>query len=87
MIFQSLLDYISREMKERKQVDLDKSTWTLQNMKEIPQQQNGSDCGMFSCKFAEYLSREAKLTFKQEDMQYYRDRMIYELIKSELMSP
>lgn len=74
-------------MKERKQVDLDKSTWTLQNMKEIPQQQNGSDCGMFSCKFAEYLSREAKLTFKQEDMQYYRDRMIYELIKSELMSP
>ncbi len=74
-------------MKERKQVDLDRSAWTLQNMKSIPQQQNGSDCGMFSCKFAEYLSRGADLTFKQDDMQYYRDRMIYELIKSELMSP
>ena len=27
---------------------------------------NGSDCGMFSCKFAEYISRRAKITFSQQ---------------------
>ena len=34
-------------------------------MKDIPQQNNSSDCGMFSCKFAEYLSRRADITFDQ----------------------
>ena len=27
---------------------------------------NGSDCGMFACKFAEYLSRRARISFTQE---------------------
>ncbi|ODN05395.1 Sentrin-specific protease 1, partial [Orchesella cincta] len=83
----SLMDYISKEMRERKQMELNKDEWTLTNVKGIPQQQNGSDCGMFACKFAEYLSREAKFTFTQENMPYYRDRMIYELLKQDLMSP
>ena len=26
-------------------------------LQDIPQQMNGSDCGMFACKFSEYLSR------------------------------
>ena len=31
----------------------------------IPQQMNGSDCGMFACKFAEYITRGAQITFSQ----------------------
>ena len=36
-------------------------------MKDIPQQEQGnsSDCGMFTCKFAEYISRRADITFDQ----------------------
>ena len=26
---------------------------------------NGSDCGMFSCKYAEYVTRDAPITFTQ----------------------
>lgn len=32
---------------------------------DIPQQMNGSDCGMFACKFAEYITREADINFSQ----------------------
>lgn len=31
----------------------------------LPQQENGSDCGMFTCKYAEYLSRREPLNFAQ----------------------
>ncbi len=31
----------------------------------IPQQMNGSDCGVFACKYAEYVSRGADITFSQ----------------------
>jgi sentrin-specific protease 1 len=74
-------------MKERKKTDLNRSEWKTELMKSIPIQENGSDCGVFTCKFAEYLSRDAKLTFKQKDMNYYRERMIYEIVKQELLYP
>merc|ERR1719318_297181 len=48
---------------------------------------NGSDCGMFTCKFAEYLSRRAKFTFSQRDMPYFRKRMVYEIVKNKLLHP
>jgi len=34
-------------------------------VQDIPQQMNGSDCGMFACKFAEYVTRDARITFSQ----------------------
>ena len=49
--------------------------------------QNGSNCGIFACKVAEYLSRETSLSFGQEDMAYYRKRMVWEIIKNQLLSP
>ena len=48
---------------------------------------NGSDCGMFTCKFAEYISRRARFTFNQKDMPYFRRRMVYEIVKNSLMFP
>lgn len=56
-------------------------------LKDIPRQMNGSDCGMFACKFAEYLSRDADITFGQEEMPYFRDRMVYEIVKKQIMHP
>ena len=32
---------------------------------EIPQQMNGSDCGMFTCKYAEYITKDKAITFTQ----------------------
>ncbi|KAG7173234.1 Sentrin-specific protease 1-like 2 [Homarus americanus] len=46
---------------------------------------NGSDCGMFACKFAEYLSRNALITFDQQHMPYFRRRMVYEIVCGALL--
>lgn len=48
--------------------------------KEIPQQKNGYDCGVFLCVFAEYLSRYSEFDFDQEDMVYFRRKISYEII-------
>jgi sentrin-specific protease 1 len=56
-------------------------------VKIIPQQNNSSDCGMFACQFSEYLSRRANNTFAQADMPYFRNRMIYEIVKKDLLHP
>ncbi|VDK47313.1 unnamed protein product [Gongylonema pulchrum] len=46
---------------------------------------NGSDCGMFACKFAEYASRRARISFSQEHMPYFRERMVYEICRQRLL--
>lgn len=81
------MNYLAQEMRERKGTLLNKEEWELENVDDVPQQQNGSDCGVFTCKFAEYLSRDADLTFVQENMNYYRERMVYEIIENDLMYP
>ena len=48
---------------------------------------NGSDCGMFTLKYSEYLSRNAGITFTQEDMPYFRRRMVYEIVKNNVIHP
>ncbi len=51
-LLQTLLSYLSSEMKERKKTDLNRSEWKTEIMKSIPYQENQSDCGVFTCKFA-----------------------------------
>lgn len=47
---------------------------------ETPQQENGYDCGVFTCQFLETLSRgEEAFNFTQRDMAYLRRRMIWEI--------
>lgn len=46
-----------------------------------PQQQNAYDCGVFTCKMVEVLSREKPLSFTQKDMPIIRQRMTFEIIK------
>jgi Ulp1 family protease len=51
----------------------------------IPSQKNGYDCGVFTCIFAEYSSREEEFDFSQAHMKYLRNRMIYEIVNAKLM--
>ena len=39
--------------------------YTVHFLQEIPQQKNGSDCGVFACKYADYIAKGRPLTFKQ----------------------
>ena len=82
-----LADYLCEEHKAKKETELDMSEWKKVIAENIPQQMNGSDCGMFACKFAEYLSRRARFTFSQSNMDYFRKRMIYEICTNQIMHP
>lgn len=83
----SLKAYMEAESLDKKKVPLDTSDWTLECVEDIPQQMNGSDCGMFACKYAEYIARRAKITFDQKDMPYFRRRMVYEIVTRKLIHP
>jgi hypothetical protein len=52
---------------------------------DIPQQKNGSDCGIFCLQFAEYLSRNQSFDFEQRHTAYFRKRMLYETLTKTLL--
>ncbi|KAI5950982.1 hypothetical protein KGF54_004056 [Candida jiufengensis] len=51
-----------------------------------PQQQNGSDCGVFTCTAAKYISKDEDLNYSQKDMKLIRRRMVYEMISDKFLS-
>lgn len=81
----TLRKYLEDESLDKKKQPYDTTDWTLQIVKKIPQQMNGSDCGVFSCMFAEYISANKSITFTQEDMPYFRHKMAYEILHSKLL--
>uniref|UniRef100_A0A914PLB6 Ubiquitin-like protease family profile domain-containing protein n=1 Tax=Panagrolaimus davidi TaxID=227884 RepID=A0A914PLB6_9BILA len=72
-------------MKDKKKQEINTDGWVQDRKQNIPTQKNGSDCGMFACKFAEYASRRAKIDFDQKHMQYFRKRMVWEFFQQRLM--
>lgn len=72
-------------MKDKKKQDLQTDQWKKIRRTDIPTQQNGSDCGMFACKFAEYASRRAEIDFDQQRMPYFRKRMVWEICQQKLL--
>lgn len=84
----TLLEYLRYESNDKKKQDLDDENWRLLDQyhtEGIPRQQNCSDCGVFACTYAEYLTRQAKLNFSQEHMPYFRKKMIYELVTKRIL--
>lgn len=60
--------------------------WKCIHVKDVPQQMNGSDCGMFACKYGEYISRgKTVFNFNQSHMPYYRRRMVWEILNQKLL--
>ncbi|KFP99279.1 Sentrin-specific protease 2, partial [Leptosomus discolor] len=76
----TLFQYLQEEHREKRRLDLPPSEWTLHSMEphEIPQQFNGSDCGVFVCQYANHISRDQPLTFTQSHMPYFRRKMVWE---------
>ncbi|XP_056606333.1 sentrin-specific protease 2 [Triplophysa dalaica] len=82
-----ILLYLKEEYKVKKGKDLDISKWTVSSLRpsEIPHQKNGSDCGVFVCKYADYIARGHSLTFRQNHMPYFRKAMIWEILNQRLL--
>lgn len=86
-ICEILLQYLQDESKTKRNTDLNLLEWTHYSMKphEIPQQLNGSDCGMFTCKYADYISRDKPITFAQHQMPLFRKKMVWEILHQQLL--
>jgi len=81
----ALRDYIAAEYLAKKKSPLDIQNWKMIIEKDIPEQLNGCDCGVFTCKYAEYVSQDKGFDFDQGDMPYFRRRMIWEMINKTLL--
>lgn len=65
-VFTHLKQYVTDEIKANhptKVQELKIDTWKELNVQGIPQQNNGSDCGVFTLKFADYASENRPFNF------------------------
>lgn len=81
---QILKDYMIQEGKKHNSTINFDSYSMMKNMP-TPQQQNGFDCGVFTCMCANYLSKNKELTYSQKDMKLLRRRMAYEILSKDLL--
>ncbi|CAK4099292.1 unnamed protein product [Aphanomyces euteiches] len=80
-----LFKYLHDEMQNKKNTQFDETDWELvSSTEDTPQQNNAHDCGVFTCMFADYLSRDLALTFSQRDMKFFRKRMILRMVEGEI---
>jgi Ulp1 family protease len=54
--------------------------WTREELLEVPQQENGYDCGIFALLFARFAVRRRSPNFDQGHIQYYRRRICYDIV-------
>ncbi|CAF1117201.1 unnamed protein product, partial [Brachionus calyciflorus] len=55
--------------------------WVFSYANNIPTQTNTYDCGVFMCKFAEFLSKGSKLfTFLSKDIDFYRKNILLSIL-------
>lgn len=82
-----LLRYLQEESLDKRKRELDVKGWSLgsKRSQEIPQQMNGSDCGMFTCKYADYVSRDRPLRFTQKDMPFFRQLVAWEILHQTIL--
>ncbi|XP_043661122.1 uncharacterized protein LOC122625198 [Drosophila teissieri] len=83
-VLDALEKYLREESLDKRKQPFDTSGFVIESVQNIPQQLNGSDCGVFSCMFAEYITRDVPITFSQSEMLYFRKKMALEIADGEL---
>uniref|UniRef100_A0A0K8VAE8 Sentrin-specific protease 1 n=1 Tax=Bactrocera latifrons TaxID=174628 RepID=A0A0K8VAE8_BACLA len=84
-VLKALEQYLKDESLDKRKQPFDTSQFEIESVRDVPRQMNGSDCGVFSCMFAEYITRNREITFSQQHMQYFRHKMILEIVSGELL--
>ena len=67
-----IVTYIEKEHMTKIQQPIDTTFWRLETVQDVPRQNNGVDCGVFLCKYMDFLSTDEKLAFQHTDIQTYR---------------
>ncbi|KAI0047986.1 cysteine proteinase, partial [Auriscalpium vulgare] len=87
VVFKALRQYVDLEHRNKKKKPFDFTGWIDYAPDDTPQQENGFDCGVFTCQFLESTSRGQEVfNFSQHNMSYLRRRMIWEIGHGRLRS-
>ena len=80
---QAIFQYIQDEHQDKKKAPLpDAEQWNLVPCTDdTPQQQNGVDCGVFTCMFADFVTKNCPLEFGQEHIDQCRDRIALSILQ------
>ena len=81
-----ILEYLQVEHKKKRKTELDIKKFAMEIVEDCPKQDNSWDCGVFVCKVAEFLSRNVKPRFSQQDMPFFRKLMFYEITMKRLLT-
>mmetsp|Transcript_27753 Transcript_27753/g.42835 ORF Transcript_27753/g.42835 Transcript_27753/m.42835 type:complete len:694 (-) Transcript_27753:16-2097(-) len=78
-----LLQYLKDEWKAKKGGEMDVSEWELVGCQEsTPRQLNGFDCGVFTCMFADFVTKDCEPVFQQEHITQCRQRIALSIMKN-----
>lgn len=83
-LFDKITDYLDKKGAER---GYEKRIWQRYRSSLCPTQENGYDCGIFICLFGERLSRglrDLDFDFTQSDINYFRKRIVCEIIEGRI---
>jgi sentrin-specific protease 1 len=82
----ALQRYVAEESMDKRKITIDTSDWQLQTCirSSTPQQENGSDCGMFSIMFADFLTDNLPLDFHQADIPDFRIKVCASILNGKL---
>ncbi|MED6187376.1 hypothetical protein PIB30_075830 [Stylosanthes scabra] len=80
-VLKVLARYYVDEVKDKTGKDIDVSSWEKEFIDDLPEQENGYDCGVFMIKYADFYSRGLGLCFNQEHMPYFRLRTAKEILR------
>lgn len=80
-VMKVLARYYVDEVKDKSDKDIDVSSWAEEFVEDLPEQENGFDCGMFMLKYADFYSRDIRLCFSQKNMPYFRRRTAKEILR------
>ena len=65
--------------------NLNETLWKfISHGKDVPQQKNSYDCGIFMLTFADWTSNQLVLDFTQDDCLYFRTRKALEILNNKL---
>lgn len=83
----TILVYLEAEYESRYGVgSFDFDLWSLVIKEGLPSQQNSYDCGVFCCKYADFIASKSEITFEQNSIPFFRKLMIFEVVKGSLWS-
>lgn len=88
VFLKGLQNWLRDEHKEKKKgQELDLSEWSSYCMNDVPQQRNGTDCGVFTIVCADFLSDDLPLQYSQEHMKYFRIKIGADILRGHLTYP